>query len=929
MFDADRNLLAGVLGLQMELISESQLIAAMQAWIFKKSKKLEEILVDLSFIDVEKCQFLSGLVAQHIKLHKNDPAKCLASLSSLGPVQKQLRDLEDKDVDQTITRLANSREKQETVVDFSTQPTASMRATDLGGDSRFRILRPHAKGGLGQVSLAEDRELHREVALKEIQSAYATDPASRNRFLIEAEVTGQLEHPGIVPVYSLGTTSKGCPFYVMRFIKGASLKEAVDSLYSEKDRTSPEDFRLSLRRLVRRLIDVCNAIEYAHSRGVLHRDLKPGNIMLGKYGETLVVDWGLAKTGTKAATHQSSEERTFVPLSSDASTATHFGSVVGTLSYMSPEQAEGRQDDLGPTSDVYSLGATLYYVLTQEPPVPKLPMREMVERVRTGQIRPPKEINPFIPASLEAICLKAMACRQLDRYKTTAALADDLELWLADEQVSAYQEPIHDRVARFVRRHRTLVTSAMAILLTAVGALLILNSLVRRQNAVLEVARDEADKRRAEADEQRQLAEKSTLEAIQQTERAELNLATARDLSVVLLSTAEKALTSPVIDGTSIHELRKKLTEQAYRNFEKIYDSNPGNPDIAFEFAQVVRISSNLKRFERDLQTANERIQTSLQLQLQVPTDRRTQKQKDYLAETYREIGTLRKGEGKLADAEEALNQALVIAEELLSANLESSLYLRTKATIELEQIQLYAERMELEAALRKSQISSDAFQRLRTSDQASDNDAFLFLFAMSRQIKLLHQLGRHSEAQQVAELAISEGHLIKSKRPDDANVALPFARILYWSAEGIAASKGPTDLEVTNIGEALSILEGLVSKSPKSSYIYGLGEALRIQGMILRKQMKLSEAEAAAAKSREWLEKLIKAANTADNKDVLARTLGESASIKIAASDKSAAMELLTLAISMQSEACKQSPDSIEMNRFHETLAKDLQSLE
>ena len=154
MFDADRNLLAGVLGLQMELISESQLIAAMQAWIFKKSKKLEEILVDLSFIDVEKCQFLSGLVAQHIKLHKNDPAKCLASLSSLGPVQKQLRDLEDKDVDQTITRLANSREKQETVVDFSTQPTASMRATDLGGDSRFRILRPHAKGGLGQVSLA-------------------------------------------------------------------------------------------------------------------------------------------------------------------------------------------------------------------------------------------------------------------------------------------------------------------------------------------------------------------------------------------------------------------------------------------------------------------------------------------------------------------------------------------------------------------------------------------------------------------------------------------------------------------------------------------------------------------------------------------------------------------------------------------------------
>ena len=929
MHSGDRNLLVGVLGLQMELISEAQLVSAMQAWIFKKSLKIEDILLDLKFIDNEKREFLAGLADRHIALHKDDPAKSLASLSSFEPVQKRLKDLEDEDIAQSITRIAEFRNENEPSSHFLNESTVALPASSTQGNHRFRILRPHAKGGLGQVSVAEDTELHREVALKEIQSQYASNPENRNRFLIEAEVTGQLEHPGIVPVYSLGTTESGSPFYVMRFIKGDSLKEAVDRLYDDRNQMSSDDFRMSLRRLVRRLIDVCNAIHYAHSRGVLHRDLKPGNIMLGKYGETLVVDWGLAKTGRKSPVHENSEEQTCIPLSSDASTQTRLGTVVGTLAFMSPEQAEGKLDTLGPASDVYGLGATLFYILTRETPVPKLPYTEVLQRVRAGHIRRPREINANIPAALEAICRKAMALRPLDRYATTAALADDLELWLADQPVTAFREPIRDRVGRFVKKHRTIFTTAVGVLLTFAIALLIVNLNARKQNAILKVARDEANNRRHEAEEQRKIAEQRSAEAISEKKRAEENLSTARNLSIVLLTTAEAALTKPVIDGNVIHDLRKKLTEDAFDNFLKIYRLNLGNSEIAFEFAQVARISSNLKRLDRDLQTANERIQLSLHLQLNVPSDNRTLNQKDYLAGTFREIGTIRKAEGMLAEAEIALNQSLVTSEELLKAQPQSFAYKRTKAVTELEQIGLHSERMELEAALQKSESSSAALQILRSSDGRSDNDDFLLLFALARQIKLLHQLGRHEKAKEVAVAAISLGRGFRLQHPDDVNIALPFARILYWSTEGIVESQGPSDETIAIIDEGLLILDGLVKKSPKASYIYGLGESFRIQGMIFRKQMKFSQAEEALVKSKTWLEKLLKASDTADHQDVLAKTFAEYAAIQNAKGDKPSAAELLRQAVVLEKEACKQSPNSVEMKQFAESLSIKLRLLE
>ena len=479
---AKRELLFGLLALQNDFISREELIAATGVWLRDKSQRLDLILLDHGVLTSDDHQLLEALVDRYLQHHGGDPEASLAALSSVSEkVCRELIDLGDSDIAATMTVVQPKRRPERLE-----EEGVSLSASRTGQTHRFQIIRPHAKGGLGEVYVARDEELNREVALKEIQGRHADDPESRARFLLEAEITGGLEHPGIVPVYGLGQYADGRPFYAMRFIRGNSLREAVARFHAESPVTS-RFVSLEFRKLLGRFVDVCNALEYAHARGVLHRDLKPGNIMLGKYGETLLVDWGLAKPAGQVERDESRDETLLRPRSGSGAAMTQMGSAIGTPAYMSPEQAEGKLDDLGPASDVYSLGATLHYLLTGKPPVEANSVGEVLQRVRQGQITAPRDLDPGVPKALDAVCGKAMALRPGDRYSSPQELSNEIERYLADEPVQAFREPPIVRLRRWARKHPAVVASSVAAAVVLLLALGIIASLQARHRQVLAV----------------------------------------------------------------------------------------------------------------------------------------------------------------------------------------------------------------------------------------------------------------------------------------------------------------------------------------------------------------------------------------------------------------------------------------------------------
>ncbi len=535
---ADGNLLFGLLALQMDFINRDQLIAGMQAWVLKKELPLVEHLVQAGALSYADRGLLEPLVQAHIHRHNSDPQQSLAAIGSAGAIKDELAAIVDEQLEASLQFIPQARP-----IDPGATITTGQE-TSFG--ARFRILRPHARGGLGEVFVAKDAELNREVALKEIQRRYADDTNSRSRFTREAEITGRLEHPGIVPVYGLGAYPDGRPFYAMRFIRGQSLKETITSFH-ESATTGSNGAKLSqqnlaLRRLLQRFIDVCEAIDYAHNRGVLHRDLKPGNIMLGRYGETLVVDWGLAKAmkerdpsaTPRVSTSQIEGESTdfvdpqLLPSDQHGSEPTQLGSALGTPAYMSPEQAQGRIDLLSPASDVFSLGATLYSILTGKPPYSGSDSSEVLRQATVGKFPPPSALQRGIPPGLESICLKAMAFDPAQRYPSAKGLGEEIEQWLADEPISARRDSLLERMGRWIRRHQTLAAataSTGAVILIAgiifgvvVGgytrSLATANSTINQRNSELTSANSQltaakqvADAKRIEAEEARQLAE--------------------------------------------------------------------------------------------------------------------------------------------------------------------------------------------------------------------------------------------------------------------------------------------------------------------------------------------------------------------------------------------------------------------------------------
>ena len=496
--DPSRELLFGLLALQTGMIDQGALFAAFAAWTRDKSKSMGDYLIALGSLDPDDRVAVDVMANRHLKKHGGEIEKSLAILAVNRSTQENLVRIGGPDALSTLGHVGTAHPSTH-VDDEDPERTATYSVGSATSEGqRFRILRPHARGGLGAVFVALDTELDREVALKQILNDCADDPTSRFRFLIEAQVTGGLEHPGIVPVYGLGAYGDGRPYYAMRFIRGDSLKEAIGHFHSAKNAESTGSRDLALRKLLRRFTDVCNAIDYAHSRGVIHRDIKPANIVLGKHGETLVVDWGLAKALGRVEPGTESGERLLVPSSASGSSETLPGSALGTPAYMSPEQAQGQLERLGQRSDVYSLGATLYCLLTGEPPFAG-DVADVLRAVERGNFLRPRQIDPRIDPALEAICLMAMAQRPDDRYASSRALADDLDRWMADEPVTAWREPFSRRSRRWMRRHRTMVASTAAVLVFGLVGLVSFATILAEKNRDLDAKNKDLDIQRMAA----------------------------------------------------------------------------------------------------------------------------------------------------------------------------------------------------------------------------------------------------------------------------------------------------------------------------------------------------------------------------------------------------------------------------------------------
>jgi eukaryotic-like serine/threonine-protein kinase len=633
---ADRDLLFGLLALQNGLIDQVQLVAAFQAWTRDKARPLAEHLAARGDLAADQRAGVEAMVGLHLKKHGGNAGKSLAALPAGPSTRESLAALGDPALEQTLTHVGSASEG-------DPDRTASYAVGTATSDGqRFRVLRPHARGGLGAVFVALDAELHREVALKQILDNHADDPTSRARFLLEAEITGGLEHPGIVPVYGLGTYANGRPFYAMRFIRGDSLKAAADRFHADESlKTDPGRRSLELRKLLRRFTDVCNAVDYAHSRGVLHRDIKPGNIIVGRHGETLVVDWGLAKALGRTAPGSEAGERTLLPPSASGSSETLPGSALGTPAYMSPEQACGDLEHLGPRSDVYSLGATLFCLLTGKPPQDADDIGEMLRKVQRGEFPRPRQLDPAIDRALEAVSLKAMALNPECRYPTARALAEDIDRWMADEPVSAWREPWRWRARRWLVRHRSLVASGAAALL-----------IVAVVSATAAVLVEAARRNEARAFEARTKALNAEMRARAEADRR------LKDASEVV-DTFLDAVSDDLDKIQGAQKVRRRLLQQAADYFARVVQDRSSDPEIEYQALRTTYRSGKIRRILGDLDAAislySDAARRGDELLLEAPGSSRLL---DLLGSAHLERGLCLLTLGRTNEAEAAYRQA-------------------------------------------------------------------------------------------------------------------------------------------------------------------------------------------------------------------------------------------------------------------------------
>jgi PAS domain S-box-containing protein len=400
MSESDSNLRFAVLALARGLIDERQFISACESWVANRHGTVAELLVERGWMSEVERQALETF-AEHERA-TDHPTMTVARRNSLAG-SFDIAGLDLGDVPLTMRE-------------------------------RITLRHLHSSGGIGEVWRAYDEVLGREVALKWLKRDQAEHLDNRARFHREAQITGQLDHPGVVPVYDYNTTDDGTRcFYTMRFLRGRTLADVI----AEFHRTRDDDGMVSgaFMQLLGYFISICNTMAFAHSRGIVHRDLKGDNVIVGKYGEVIVLDWGLAKRiGVDEEVGERKDDPSWRPTESGRGEsgiiATMQGERLGTPAYMAPEQALGSIDEIDERTDVYGLAAILYDILTGRPPFYGDDVVAVMNAVAREQPTPPSEVVPGVPPELEHICLRGLAKQREQRWQSVTELSAAVQGWV-------------------------------------------------------------------------------------------------------------------------------------------------------------------------------------------------------------------------------------------------------------------------------------------------------------------------------------------------------------------------------------------------------------------------------------------------------------------------------------------------------------------
>lgn len=416
----------------------------------------------------------------------------------------------------------------------------------------YKHLKELGRGGMGKVLLVKDEALSRKIAMKVALARCQSDQELLKRFFTESKITAQLDHPSIPPVHATGVDNDGNYYFTMKYVQGLDLDSIIDALQDGSVEIVKE---YTLTHLLNIFLRVCEALAFAHDKNVIHRDLKPENIMIGKFGQVFVMDWGLAKVlGTKETLKKGA-------ISADPMLSTD-GTILGTPSYMSPEQANGEIEKVDELSDIYSLGVILYEILTLERAFEGATTHEILFKVLQGNFKRPRKRTPErkISKELESICLKAMSPSRRKRYQTVADLIQDIQSYLEHRKVSSYKYGLYERTVRWVQRHPTVsISIVIAFVLASIGSIV--------GGSFWQKAQEESSKRRIEELKSKNIAiEKKLAESERDTLK---KTAEKHREAETLLSTIQYIPAGPNFDS-SVLELLNKAVELS-PSFWKVY----------------------------------------------------------------------------------------------------------------------------------------------------------------------------------------------------------------------------------------------------------------------------------------------------------------------------------------------------------------------